>query len=303
MPAIREQRTKLKGELVAFRVKSAEGWGIGALRPEGEDESVALVGKLVGAQIGDTVELEGAYCEHPRFGRQFKVRCCSVARPEGGDGIVKWLASRLPDVGAGRARALVERFGDRLWDTIERESARLTEVPGITTVRAEAIAAAYATHRAERDHMIALRSWGLTDSQVARCLDAWSCSLSDAVARIRQNPYELSQCVYGFGFKRADAVAIKMGIAHDAPERVRAGVEHNLEEACGEGHCYMAGAKLQDKTAALLGVDKLLVADAIKQSAQSGRLIRHGWRIYSQRMDAAERQCAEALRRLLAGAA
>ena len=303
MPAIQQQTVTLKGELVAYKVKNADGWGVGALRPEGDGDSVALTGKLIGARVGDTVELTGVWAEHPRYGKQLKVRACNTARPDDGDGIIKWLASRLPDVGEGRARALVDKFGSELWAVIEREPEQLTAVAGITIARAEAIAAAYHKHRAERDHMIALRGWGLTDSQVARCIEAWRCELSEAVERIRQNPYQLSQYVYGFGFKRADAVGTKMGIAHDAPERIRAGVEHTLEDASSAGHCFLPGARLQAVAAETLGVDPSLVATAIKECAQGGRLIRRGWRIYTQRMDAAESECADALRRLLGSAA
>jgi exodeoxyribonuclease V alpha subunit len=304
MPAIQQETVTVKGELTAYRVMNGDGWGVGALRPAGAAESVPVVGKLVGARVGDTVELSGTWTEHPRFGRQLKVRACNTARPDDGDGIVKWLASRLPDVGEGRARALVERFGAQLWDVIEQTPEALAQVPGITAARAEAINAAYVSHKAERDHMIALRGWGLTDSQVARCIEAWKCSLGEAVERVRQNPYALSQCVYGFGFKRADLVATKMGIAHDAPERIRAGVEWSLDEASSDkGHCYVAGAALQRAVAELLGVSFPAVAAAIKDCAAAGRIIRRDWRIYTQRMDVAERQCADALRRLLGRAA
>lgn len=304
MPAIQQAVVTFKGELVAYKVKNADGWGVGALRPDGAGESISLVGKLVGARVGDTVEVTGIWAEHVRFGRQLKVRSCNTARPENGDGIVKWLASRLPDVGEGRARALVERFGAELWTVIEQQPDTLTQVSGITPARAQAIHGAYLAHKGERDHMILLRGWGLTDGQVARCLDAWKCSVAEAVDRVRQNPYALSQCVYGFGFKRADLVATKMGIAHDAPERIRAGVEYALDEASSDrGHCYVAGAALQRSVSELLGVSFSAVAIAIKDCAQAGRIIRRDWRIYTQRMDIAERQCADALRRLLGRAA
>lgn len=301
MTAIRPEVETIKGEIVEYRVRNADGWGTGELRLAGGRsalDEVTIVGKIVGAREGDTVELTGIWDEHPKFGRQFKIRSCNASRPDDTEGKVKWLASRLPDVGANRARELCERFGTELWTVIETAHERLAEVPGITHERAVAIRDAYLAHRSERDAMVALRGWGLTDGQVARCVAEWG-TLAKAVERIRGNPYELSSCVHGFGFRRADAVASKMGVAPDSPMRIRAGVEHVLDAACSEGHCFMSGRALQRMTAELLRVPEESVPQAIIAAAGSSRIVRHGWRVFPKRLDLAECRCANALTKLL----
>lgn len=301
MTAIRLEVVTIKGELTAWHERR-EGWGFGELRTtqgKAGDDHVTFTGKVHVARVGDTVELTGIWTESERYGLQFKVRQCTVARPESTDGIVAWLASTLPDVGETRARALVERFGAKLWDVIEASPDRLTEVGGITAARVEAIVAAYRAHRADRDHMICLRGWGLTDNQIARCIQTWG-ALTMVVERVHENPYELCEYVHGFGFLRADKVATKAGIARDAPARIGAGVEHILAEAAGAGHCFMSGAQLQKMAAKLLGVDLDLVARAILVAANSGRVVRRQWRVYPRGLDDAEDQCAVLLGRLLA---
>jgi exodeoxyribonuclease V alpha subunit len=301
MPAIEQKTETLVGELLSHRVFNAHGWGVGELVRKGEKgarQTVSITGKLVGVRVGDVLELAGAYFEHPKWGRQFKVARCNVARPEGPEGIVKWLASRLPDVGEKRARALCERFGDALWDVIEQQPRRLREVDGITAARSDAIVAAYARYRGERDHMILLRGWGLTDGQIARCLSRFG-QLDEVVRELKQNPYLLAQEVELFGFVRADAVALRMGVRTDAPERIRAAVEYVLEQGAGDGHCYLAGRALQRIAAELLHVSESLVGPAIKAAADGGRIVRRGWRIYPKKLDAAEQACASALLRLL----
>jgi len=300
MPAIVQQVVSLHGELAAFTARSADGWGTGTLRTEAE--TVPITGKLVGVRVGDAVALEGIWVDHPRWGRQLKVRSCTAVRPQTADGTVAWLASTLPDVGLGRAKKLVERFGDELWDVIEHHLDELTKVEGITPARAKAIQEAYRKHSAQRDHMIALRGWGLTDSQIARCLEQWG-TLGAVIDRVRENPYQLAQCVYGFGFKRADEVAMKAGVKFDSPARVAAGVEHVLDEECAKGHCFLPAGALVRITQKLLGVQSQPVATAIRTAVRSGRAVRRGARVYSRRMDQAEEQCAVALRRLLGRAA
>jgi exodeoxyribonuclease V alpha subunit len=292
MPAIRQEVVKVTGELTAFRAVGSDGWGIGTLL-DAERKSVAVTGKLVGVRVGETVEIEGVWAQHERYGQQLKVRKCTPTRPESEEGVVAWLESTLPGIGASRARALVRRFGPRLWDVIENEPNVLAQIDGITHQRVEAIRAAYLAHRKDRDAMILLRGWGLTDGQIARCVTQWK-TLEEVVAHIRANPYDLGEHVYGFGFARSDAVAMKAGVKFDSPARIAAGMKHLLDESTGDrGDCWIRFGALQQRTARLLGVEPALVASAIRASIHTGRVVCRESRIYSARMDAVERRYAE----------
>jgi len=307
MSAVIHEVLTLHGELTEWR-HIRDGWGKGELRTS--VERVDFVGTLTGVRVGDSVELTGAWDHHPRYGRQFKVRQAVVRRPESPEGIIKWLASTLPDVGDNRARKLVERFGVNLWAVIENDHKALTEVEGITPPRAEAIKLAYFEHKAERDNMIALRGWGLTDKQISRCIDEWG-NLAEVVRRIRTNPFHLSRCVHGFGFLRADKVATKVGVAHDAPERIEAAVVHALEDASEtHGHCYAGGGALvRIVSEELLQVPAAKVEQGIRDAETSGLIVvqfsqpdaegKRSRRIYLTRLYVAERDSAGKLAQLL----
>lgn len=295
MPAVHQAIARAVGELVDWNRKP-DGWGFGELRtPAGV---VGIVGKIVGARRGDTVQIEGVWEETERYGRRIKIKSCTAARPESTEGIVAWMVSTLPDIGEGRARKLIERFGTNLWDVIENTHEALTTVEGITPRRAEAIRDACIAHKAQRDDMIALRGWGLTDNQIAHCVERWG-ELRAVIDAVRSNHYDLSLHVRGFGFMRADKVATKAGVKHDAPERLYAGIDHVLEEASAAGHCFMWGGALKKLTTELLEVDPRLVEDAIRAAVKAGRVVWRDKRIYSRRMDVAEQQCAASLKRLL----
>jgi exodeoxyribonuclease V alpha subunit len=297
MPAVTQDTITITGELADWRGLTPDGWGVGHVRTV--DRTIAVTGKLM-ARVGDTIELVGVWTEHARFGRQLKVRTCTVATPESAEGIIAWLTSTLPSIGPGRARALVERFGAGLWAVIESRPAELAEVPGITVERLEDICAAYHAHRAERDDMIRLRGWGLTDSQIGRCREVWG-SIAVVVEHVHANPYTLTEHVHGFGFLRADKVARRAGIAHDAPARVAAGVEYTLETAIGAGDCFLWGAVLQRRAAELLEVPPAVVAIGIRTAIASGRIARRDrGRYYPRRIDEAEDLCAVHLGRMIA---
>ena len=299
--AVQHEPQKLRGLLRAHKVLTADGWGKGELdigTADGPMEPIIVVGKLLNVRVGDTVEVIGEASTHPKFGLQFKVTSCTPVPPDTRQGVVLWMASRLPDVGATRARALVDAFGETLWSIIETAPMRLTEVTGITEARALAIAAAYAEVSGEREHMVLLRNWGLTDSQVAKCIGTWG-SLATVVEHVRADPFELAMVVDGFGFLRADKVARKMGIALDAPGRIRAAILYMLDVSAVEGHCFMWGGRLRAMAASLLGVHEDLVVNQIFAVLEMQRCVRRGARVYTVKLDKAEAACAASIARML----
>lgn len=307
MPAIEHVTKKLRGKLVSFKVRSDDGWGTGTFERELSDtdrakgfafeEIISVTGKVLNVREGDSVELDGSWTD-TKYGKQFKIKTATPIAPATNEGVVSWMCSRFPDVGRNRALEMVARFGDTLWQTIEGNPLALCEIRGITPERADSIRAAYLENIGERDHMIKLRGWGLTDNQISRCLVEWK-KLDVVIERLTENPYQLAQVVHGFGFLRADKVALAMGIDPEAPSRIRAGVLHTLEEASSEGHTYVAGGKLREMASRMLGVDSKKVVAEILWVVDAGQVVRRDWRVYSKRMDAAETTCANALRRML----
>src|SRR5262249_20061227 len=81
----------------------------------------------------------------------------------------------------------------------------------------------------------------------------------DAINVVRANPYRLAHEVWGIGFRTADAIAEKLGIARDAPERLEAGLLHALETSVEDGHMHVPDDELLAHAAELLqvGADQL----------------------------------------------
>lgn len=302
MPRPRPALVTIKGELIKFIIRGEDGWGVGAL--DTGEELVDFTGKTLGAKPGAAIELSGQWVEHPRFGRQFKSQTCVIGTPVTSDGVVAWLASTLPDVGATRAQAMIDHFGsvDSLWQVIEHEHGRLCEVNGITEARAFAIHTAYVANLETRDAMVALRGWGLTDKQIQRCLDEWT-TLSAVVSHIRNDPYQLAACVHGFGFLRADEVAQAMGIKPSDPRRIEAGLVHTLRVASHDGHVWLWGGQLQKMAAELLKVGADDVGRCIRRASAHRLIVRRGKRIYSAALESLEWKCATGISKLIGGGA
>lgn len=285
----------LRGEVTEAAIRGNNFWGIAKVRDR-TGKVHTVTGSMLSISPGETVECRGSWEDHARFGMQFRAREIETIQPTETSGVIGWLALRLPNVGRARAEALVTHFGiPGVWAALEGDPARLTEVEGITPKRAAELVAAYQDHRAERDRMTTLMGWGLTQSQVAALIAAWG---NEAVSRLKADPYAAIEEVRGFGFKRADGVATRMGLGHDAPQRVRAGLICKLREARERGHTYVPAGKLIAVTAELLGIaDEQLVARELYALRDSSRVVGGGARARLPELHSAERRIAESVAR------
>lgn len=254
-----EGEVTLRGEVIRCRILGDAFWGVAEVRPltssaeasAGAESTkpIAVTGKLLGVSAGDTVEVLGSWQKHPSYGDQLRARSIKTVVPSDNAGVVAWLAGKLPGVGRGRAAEIVAKFGTinlddpsdasgaaAVWRIIEEQPHRLLEIRGITPAMVEQITEAYESSRGDRDRIVRLRGWGLTDNQVARVVAKWKTRAEEI---LRANPYRLAEEIPGFGFKRADEVAQRMGLPHESPARIRAAVEWCIESAEGDGHCYV----------------------------------------------------------------
>jgi exodeoxyribonuclease V alpha subunit len=87
----------------------------------------------------------------------------------------------------------------------------------------------------------------------------------EAIEVVRREPYRLAAEVWGIGFKTADQIAQRLGIPHDSPQRVKAGLQFALSEASEDGHCYLPEAELVTNATGLLGVDTALAGRCLEE--------------------------------------
>ena len=233
---------------------------------------VTVVGEMVGVQEGLPLRLRGNWIEDRKFGRQFRVSTYQLRSPETVIGIERFLGSGIiPGIGPELARRMVEHFKLDTLEIIERAPQRLVEVSGIGSGRAAKIHAAFAAQRDVQDVMVFLRGHGVSAAFAVRIVKRYG---KEAINIVRANPYRLATEVWGIGFRTADAIAEKIGIARDAPERLEAGLLHALETSTQDGHLHLPDEELVHAAADLLGVvgDRLLPRLAALQ--QAGFVIR-----------------------------
>ena len=226
---------------------------------------LTVVGPLAGAQVGESLRLTGRWTSHPRYGRQFEVRSYSTVLPATIQGIQRYLGSGLiKGIGPVMAERMVAHFGTDILRVIDEEVQRIAEVPGVGPKRTKMVAAAWQEQKAIKDVMVFLQSVGVSTSLAVRIYKQYRDSSIDVV---RGEPYRLAADVWGIGFKTADTIARAVGIAHDSPERIRAGLQHTLSEAADDGHCFLPAPNLLTDAAKILDVDGELIGPCLGELA------------------------------------
>ena len=266
-------------------------------------ELATMVGFTAKVRVGDHVSAVGHWANDKVRGMQFRADEVRVVPPNTLDGVKRYLASGMvPGIGPHLADMLIEAFGERVFDVIDREPERLDEVDGIGPKRKAQILTAWQEQRVVSQIMVFLQSHGVGPGRAVRIYKTYG---DRAVEIVRQNPYRLAADVHGIGFKLADELATRLGLPHDSPMRARAGVAYVLQTMATEGHCAVTRERLLEKTEKLLAIPPAIAQMAIEELITKGELIaeqsnEQEW-IYSEAMYHAEAEVAAGVNRLRQG--
>ncbi|HEY9859113.1 MAG TPA: helix-hairpin-helix domain-containing protein, partial [Candidatus Obscuribacterales bacterium] len=249
------QTEQLQGVVERLTFHSEEsGYTIARLKAPRARDLVTIVGNFPNIQAGQTLQMQGFWREHPKFGPQFEVTHYRETKPATLTGIEKYLGSGLiKGIGPVTAKRIVAHFGLETLEVIENHCDRLGEVPGIARKRVKMIQAAWETQKAIKEVMLFLQSHGVSTTYAVKIYKQYG---AEAIATVTNNPYQLATDVYGIGFVTADAIARNLGIAPDSEFRYRSGLLHVLSEASEEGHCFLPQLELVERT-----VQRLALSD------------------------------------------
>ncbi|WP_243761346.1 helix-hairpin-helix domain-containing protein, partial [Streptomyces sp. YIM 98790] len=232
----------------------------------GGGELLTVVGALLGAQVGESLRMEGRWGSHPQYGRQFMVENYTTVLPATVQGIQRYLGSGLiKGIGPKTAERIVEHFGTETLEVIEADAKRLIAVPGLGPKRTALIAAAWEEQKAIKEVMVFLQSVEVSTSIAVRIYKQYG---DASISVVKNQPYRLAADVWGIGFLTADRIARAVGIPQDSPERVKAGLQYALSQSTEQGHCFLPEERLIADAVKLLQVDTGLVIDCLAELAE-----------------------------------
>jgi len=267
----------LEGVLERITFQNDEnGYTIAKILPKGKIQPVTVVGALAGVQVGESLVLTGIWINHHQYGRQFEVKSYQVRYPATLEGIRKYLGSGLiKGVGPVTAKKIVDYFELKTLDVLDQTPEKILEVPGIGPSKADLIGKAWIEQQQIKEVMLFLQGNGVSASLAIKIYKQYG---DQSIQIVKETPYRLARDIFGVGFKTADQIARKMGLAMDSPERIQTGLLYALGNLSNEGHCFATSEQLLAVTVPLLDLPKelcfaqieiLIGQEALKNSACS----------------------------------
>ncbi len=284
--------------VISMAVKEFSG-SILANSFEGE---IKASGNMPSVREGDEYRLTGIWTDHPRYGRQFKFTSSELILPTGTAGVARYLSGITYGVGMAKAQKIVDALGTDCLQKVKENPSVLSKLDFLTEGQRNEIAEDLSKNSVQAELAGLICREGIGPGMVARIYGKYA---MDSVRIVKENPYVLSEDLWGVGFKKADAIAQTVGIAPNSPYRVEAALNYVLEEAGNEGHVYLEPNDIVWK---LIGKKGLIecsgvgipdIAMANGKLISDGRCIREGNAVYAQHLYYAECSVAAAIRRLL----
>lgn len=218
------------------------------------DTPVVCVGKLVNANIGENLSLEGEWVNNAKYGRQFSVNSYEVVLPTTLAGIERYLSSGLiKGVGPITAKNIVKYFKEQTFDIIEMCPSRLAEIKNISLKKAMEIGEKFKELKKLQNTVMFLQKYNISTNMSLKIYEIYGDKTVDVV---KNNPYRLVEDVAGIGFLTADKIAKSIGISEKSEFRVRAGILYSLNSAVEKtGNTYLPKNMLFTQAANLLEIE------------------------------------------------
>lgn len=243
--------------------REENGFRVLKVDPDGPGHSFVASGAIGEIDHGEHVVFYGKWVHHPRFGKQYKVDRYEIRLPDSLEGIERYLGSgMIPGIGPKFAARIVKHFGTETLQVLDNEPMRLREVKGLGKNKYNEIVEFWGKKERTRQLMLFLGEHGIGFNLGLKIQKAYG---EQALRQLKNNPYRLVQDVRGVGFISADRIALRIGLAHESPERLRCCLFYVLQRASEDGHTYWPREELLYRAEQLIHVDQELIARELDQ--------------------------------------
>lgn len=209
------------------------------------------------------VRLEGNFAHHKKYGYQFNFSSCEISLPDGRSAIIDYLSSSIfKGIGKVIAGDIYEKFKEKTLHVIDNEPERLIEVSGIGNVKLTKVIDGLKKTHGLRQAIMFFKPYRFSDYQIKAIYDRFK---EKSVSVAKENPYRFTE-IKGIGFKRADAMAEKLGVEKNNPDRVKEAVRYIVNETCeSSGGCFVYFRDIKE------GIEE--IAEKIEDSVLSAYIV------------------------------
>ncbi len=213
------------------------------------------VGKLVNANIGENLSLDGEFVNNNKYGLQFAFTNYEVVLPTSLSGIEKYLSSGLiKGVGPVTAKNIVQTFKEQTFDIIEMSPSSLAEIKNISMKKALEIGEKFKELKKMQNSIMFLQKYNISTNMAMKIYEYYG---ENTINLVQSNPYRLVENIDGIGFLSADKIAKSLGIPSESEFRIRAGILYSILNSTEKtGNTYLPKKNLLSICQELLEIKK-----------------------------------------------
>ena len=241
--------------VVEEKIFSNERTSFAVLNGISNNVNLIAVGKLISIDEGEVLTLTGNFVYNKTYGKQFKVLKFKRGLPNTKRTIIKFLAAgNIRGLKEKTAEKIVEHFGLKSLEILEKNPEKLSEVKGIGRAFLERIKKDFKNFISLKNLNIFLQQFNISS---LTCLKIWAKWGVFSQSKIESNPYCVCSNDIGVSFFVAENIAKLLNVEKNNENRVLAALESVLyHNALENGHSCVPKESLEAVVSSFLKIEK-----------------------------------------------
>lgn len=210
--------------------------------------NIAVAGEMPHVDKDTEYTLRARLINHKRYGLQYECESLTLgydmSDPEDQRKFFSYFLTE------NQINALFAAYDDPAAILDGKDMDKLTAIKGVGPVTAARMIEKYSDNKSNGRAYVQLKEYGLTKHAIDKLIEQFG-SPDLVVEIITQNPYALIKLARGYGWRKADALALSRGMRRDCKERCLAYAHYFLEQfADREGNSCVSVGELLNNTCA-----------------------------------------------------
>lgn len=245
-----------------------------------EKGSITIKGVTASIRKKMDFKAKGVWVNDKVYGEQFNFSSFDEMIPTTLDGIERYLCSgMIKGIGPVTAKLLTKTFGEDTLNVMDETPEKILDIKGIGEKKAQQILESIKKQKSVRTVMLFLKKYNITDSLAAKIYKVYG---NDTIKKITDDPYRISEDIHGIGFKKADEIAMSMGVELFSEKRIVMGLLYTLNQASESKDTFLTEDELVKRASSvdILNLPDKTVRSVLPAFELSGKTINDEGRYY-----------------------
>lgn len=275
------------------------GYSVLKCQTKGFSELITVVGCFYGIKVESCIKASGIWEWNKKYSSyQFESNSFIEELPSNISSMTKYLGSgAIKGIGPVLAKRITKKFKLKTYEILDQSPERLLEIDGIGKLKLAKITKSWNDTTEIRQLSQFLQQYNISTSYAAKIYHKYK---DMSMKILRENPYQLTEDIWGIGFKTADEMAQKLGISKNSSIRIESGIKYVLNTLSNQGgHCFATQKQLIDSGKEILDVDEKYLTDSITKMISNKKIIDDNGDIYLPVYYYAEVSSAKKIKQLM----